>query len=260
MKKTAGAVTVLLLTAACMNDDSQSSRSQEAVEAVAGKGQEDFKTLDDRFSYAYGADLAEKFRAEGIKLNVPLLASAMQAVFDGSERRMSADEIAATMEVYREVYFKEREAARAAAAIRNEKEGRAFLAENTKKPGVVATPSGLQYRIIEAGSGRSRPTEDDEVKVHYRAGLVDGTEFDSTYRRNQPYRGKPRQLIKGVTEALQLMSEGSKWELYIPADLAYGEPGSDPYVGPNAVLVFEMELLEIEQAQGQTVDSPTGQG
>lgn len=260
MKKTTAALAMLLMTAACMDGHSQQSRSEEAAAAVSEDLQQDFKTLEDRFSYAYGADLAQKFKAEGIELNVALLAEAMQAVFDGSERRMSADEIAATMEVYREVYFKEKEAARAAAAVRNEKEGKIFLAENAKKPGVVVTRSGLQYRIIEAGSGPKRPTEEDEVKVHYRAGFVDGTEFDSTYQRNEPYRVKPKQLIKGVTEALQLMSEGSKWELYIPADLAYGEQGSDPYVGPNAVLIFELDLLEIEQPQDAIGDSEAGRG
>ena len=259
MKKTTGAIAILVMTAACMDGHSQPPRSSESTEAEAasGKLQQEFTTLEDRFSYAYGADLAKKFKAEGIELNAALLAEAMQTVFEGGEGRMSTEEIAATMELYREVYFKEKEAKRAAAAVRNEKEGKVFLAENARKPGVVVTQSGLQYRIIDAGSGQARPTEDDEVKVHYRARFIDGTEFDSTHQRKQPYSVKPKQLIKGVTEALQLMSQGAKWELYIPADLAYGEQGSDPYVGPNAVLIFEMELLEIEPKQIE--DSAAGQ-
>lgn len=251
MKKTTGAVAVLAMTVACITGCSQQSPSGDAqANTASANSSQEFETLEDRFSYAYGADLAEKFKADGMKLNVALMADAMQAVLEGGERRMSSDEVASTLAVYREVYFKEKEAARAAAAIRNRKEGAAFLAENANKPGVIVTSSGLQYRIIEAGSGQSRPTEDDEVKIHYRAGFVDGTEFDSTYQRKEPFRVKAKQLIKGVTEALQLMPEGARWALYIPAELAYGEQGSDPYVGPDAVLIFEMHLLEIEQQPG----------
>lgn len=114
---------------------------------------------------------------------------------------------------------------------------------------MTVTKSGLQYKVITKGSGGYKPTADDEVKVHYRARLLDGTEFDSTYSRNEPYNTVPQALIEGCTQALQLMSEGSKWELYIPANLAYGEEGSPPYVGPNATLIFEIELLEIKKSK-----------
>jgi len=175
------------------------------------------------------------------------LATAMQTVFDGGEKLMSAGEIAATMEVYREVYIKKKEAERVVAGEKNKKEGEAFLAKNAKQDGVVVTETGLQYKVITAGDGGYKPTIDDEVKVHYSARFVDGTEFDSTHSRNEPYSVKAKQLIDGWAEALQLMSEGAKWELTIPAHLAYGERGSDPYIGPNAVLIFEVELLDIEK-------------
>jgi FKBP-type peptidyl-prolyl cis-trans isomerase len=251
MKKNISAVALLMLTAAGMGGCNQQTQSQDAVEseAFAEDHQKDFKTLEDRFSYAYGADLGQKFKDDGIKLNVALMAEAMQASIDGGEKKMDAGEVAATLEMYREVYMKEKEEKRAAASEKNKKEGPVFLAENAKKEGVVVTKSGLQYKIIRAGTGDYKPKEDDIVKVHYRATFVDGTEFDSTYKRNQPYSVPPRQLIKGFTEALQLMTAGSKWELYIPADLAYGEEGSDPYVGPDAALIFEVELLEVEQTK-----------
>jgi FKBP-type peptidyl-prolyl cis-trans isomerase len=216
-------------------------------QATSEEEQQEFKTLEDRFSYAYGADLAKKFKAEGIELNVDLMAEAMQAVFAGGEGKMSPGEITATMEVYREVYMKKKEADREVAAEKNKKEGAAFLAENVKKPGVVVTKSGLQYKVIKEGKGGYKPTEEDEVKVHYRARFVDGKEFDSTYQRNEPYSVNAKMLIDGWAEAIQMMTEGAKWELYIPAELAYGEKGSDPYVGPNAVLIFEVDLLEIEK-------------
>lgn len=245
---------MFVLTVACMGGCDRESPSTNAPDnnapdnkIVSEQDHEQFKTLEDRFSYAYGADLADKFKAEGIELNVALMAEAMQAVFAGDERKMTAEEIVATMKIYEEVHLKKKEAERAVAAEKNKKEGAAFLSENAKKPGVVVTKSGLQYRVISEGKGRYKPTVEDEVKVHYRARFIDGTEFDSTYKRNEPYSVNAKMLIEGWAEALQLMSEGAKWELYIPADLAYGEKGSDPYIGPNAVLIFEVELLEIEK-------------
>jgi FKBP-type peptidyl-prolyl cis-trans isomerase len=242
-----------VLTAACMAACGRQSPPKDAVEkeATAQENQEEFKTLEDRFSYAYGADLAEKFKAEGIELNVDLLVDGMRAVFDGGEKKMSADEVAKTMQVFEQVHLKKKEQERAVAAEKNKKEGEAFLTENAKKPGVVVTKSGLQYRIIREGKGGYKPGMDDEVKVHYRATFIDGTEFDSTYKRDEPYGVTAKMLIEGWAEALQLMSEGSKWELYIPANLAYGEKGSDPYVGPNAVLIFEVELLDVEKYKEQ---------
>jgi FKBP-type peptidyl-prolyl cis-trans isomerase len=230
-------------------DQQPPSTDSAKKEAVADEEQlqKDFKTLEDRFSYAYGADLAEKFKAEGIALNVDLLVDGMRTVFDGGTRKMSIDEVAATMKVFEEVHLKKKEAERAAAATKNKEEGDAFLAANAKKEGVVVTKSGLQYKVITKGEGGYKPTVDDEVTVHYRGTTIDGTEFDSTYKRNEAYSASPKQLIQGWTEAIQMMSKGSKWELYVPADLAYGENGSDPYIGPNAVLIFEVELLDIEK-------------
>jgi FKBP-type peptidyl-prolyl cis-trans isomerase len=251
VNKHTGAVAILVLAATCMGGCDQQPRSKDLAktEAAADDKQHDFKTLEDRFSYAYGVDLAEKFKAEGIELNVALLKDGMQAVFDGGEKKMSTEEVAATMEVFQEVHLKEKEAKRAVAAEKNKKEGEAFLAANAKKEGVVVTKSGLQYKVITQGNGGVKPTADDEVTVHYRGTLIDGTEFDSTYKRNKAYSANPKQLIQGWTEAIQLMSQGTKWELYVPADLAYGEGGSDPYIGPNAVLIFEVELLEIKKAK-----------
>ena len=249
MKKATSAVVLLVLTAACMGACGRQSPSKGAAEntTASGDDQEQFKTLEDRFSYAYGADLGRKFKAEGIELNAALMAEAMQAVFDGGEGKMSEGEIAATMKIYEEVHLKKKEAERAAAAEKNKKEGETFLSENARKPGVVVTRSGLQYRVISEGKGDYKPTVEDELKVHYRARFIDGTEFDSTYKRNEPYSVNARMLISGWAEAVQLMSEGARWELYIPAALAYGEKGSDPYIGPNAVLIFEVELLDIEK-------------
>jgi FKBP-type peptidyl-prolyl cis-trans isomerase len=250
MKKTISLVAILALTAACTGaDDQQSSKSKDTApsQTAAEQKQKDFKTMEDRFSYASGLEWAERLKAEGIELNADLMAEAMRAVFNGGEKRMSNDEAAATIGIYREIYEKEKAEKRAVAAEKNKREGEAFLKENAKKEGVVVTKSGLQYKVITKGNGTYKPTVEDEVKVHYRARFIDGTEFDSTYARNEPYSANAKMLIAGWGEALQLMSKGSKWELVIPAELAYGENGSDPRIGPNAVLIFEVELLEIEK-------------
>ena len=143
-----------------------------------------------------------------------------------------------------------RNAAQAAQAETNKVEGTAFLAENAGREGIVTTDSGLQYEVIEAGSGRS-PSETDQVKVHYQGTLIDGTVFDSSYERGEPVTFPVNRVIPGWTEALQLMKEGAKWKLYIPSELAYGETGppargpEPPVIGPNATLIFDVELLEV---------------
>ncbi|GFE80624.1 outer membrane protein MIP [Steroidobacter agaridevorans] len=247
MKKNKGAA-VLMSIAVCMAACNPQSPSEEKA-AAAQESQQDFKTLEDRYSYAYGANLAEQFRAEGIAMNVDLMAAAMQAVFAGSEKRMSAGEIAATIQLYQEAHAKQKEAEWAVATEENKRAGEIFLRENAGKEGVIVTKSGLQYKVIAKGSGGYTPTVEDDVKVHYRGRLIDGAEFDSTYSRGEPYSTNAKALIEGWAEALQLMSEGAKWELYVPANLAYGEAGSPPYVGPDAVLIFEVELLEVDKRQ-----------
>ncbi|MCK7546287.1 FKBP-type peptidyl-prolyl cis-trans isomerase [Marinobacter bryozoorum] len=223
------------------------SRNAKENQGTFEARQTGFEDLNDRFSYAYGYDLAEKFKAEGLALNVDLMAEAMQAVFQDGEAKMSAGEVAATLEVFREIQIKQKEAERTNLAEKNKKEGEAFLAENATRDDVVVTDSGLQYKVIANGNGDYTPSDNDEVTVNYRGMFVDGTEFDSTYERNEPYTVKVKQLIPGWIEALKLMSEGAKWELYIPAAIAYGERGSGNYVGPNSTLIFEVELLEIKR-------------
>lgn len=250
MKAYSSTFALLLMGAALAGTYSGPAFSEDPnqVETDEKQSKHGFETLDDRFSYAYGADLAEKFKEEGIELNVDILAIAMKDAYRGGEMKMPDDEIAATLDLYQKVHTKKKEAERAIIGKKNKKEGEVFLAENAGKEGVIVTKSGLQYKVITKGNGDYTPTENDEVTVHYRGTFVDGTEFDSTYQRNEPYRVKVKQLIPGWIEALKMMSEGDKWELYIPADIAYGERGSGNYVGPNATLIFEVELLDIEKS------------
>jgi FKBP-type peptidyl-prolyl cis-trans isomerase FklB len=148
------------------------------------------------------------------------------------------------MSLQKEMRAKQEEANKNAGE-KNKKEGEAFLAENKKKDGVKITPSGLQYKVIKAGTGK-KPKATDTVLVHYRGTLIDGTEFDSSARRGQPLSIKVNQVIPGWTEAMQLMEEGAKWELYIPSNLAYAERGAGQQIGPNATLIFEVELISVQ--------------
>jgi FKBP-type peptidyl-prolyl cis-trans isomerase len=205
-----------------------------------------FNSLDERFSYAYGVDLAKKFKAEGITLDIDLLAAAMKSVFAEQQPYMDDGEVQATIQAYQQVFTKKKEAEWAEASTRNKQQGDEFLRNNIASDGVQVTDSGLQYKIIQPGTGDYHPKADDEVLVHYRARFVDNTEFDSTYDRDKPYSVKVKQLIPGWSEALQLMTKGARWELYLPSDIAYGERGSGEFVGPNAVLIFDVELLDIK--------------
>ncbi len=245
MKTTGGAAVAAVIVA--ISAIFMAGCGEQAQTGVSVEGAQDgFKDLDERFSYAYGADLAQRFKLEGIELNAALLAAGMKDVYSGGDRKMSAGEVAATVDLYLQIHHQRKAEERAALGEKNLAEGQTFLADNAKKEGVVVTESGLQYRVLTAGTGKYQPAENDQITVHYRASFVDGTEFDSTYERNQPYTARVLQLMDGWFEAIQLMTEGAKWELFVPAELAYGEEGSQ-HVGPNAVLIFEVELLEIEK-------------
>jgi len=139
-------------------------------------------------------------------------------------------------------------------AERNLQDGESFLGRNKTEEGVVTLPSGLQYRVLRTGDGR-KPGLDDKVVCHYRGTFIDGTEFDSSYKRNQPVTFPVKVVIKGWTEALQLMPVGSKWQLFVPASLAYGERGAGAIIGPNATLIFEVELLSVQESAVQTKGS-----
>jgi FKBP-type peptidyl-prolyl cis-trans isomerase len=164
----------------------------------------------------------------------------------GSKTRLTQDEAKAVLnEVQTEIQKQQQEKAQQAAAA-NKTEGEAFLAANKSKDGVVTLPSGLQYKILTAGTG-PKPTASDSVKCNYKGTLIDGKEFDSSYKRGQPATFAVGQVIKAWTEALQLMPVGSKWQLFVPSSLGYGERGAGAEIGPNATLIFEVELLSIEE-------------
>lgn len=220
-----------------------------------------FTNQKDKVSYALGMNIANSLGAtlktRGVEINPDVVAQALKDGLNGSKPLMTEEEARSTlMQLQTELQAKQ-EAKMKEATENNKKEGDAFLAANKTKPGVVTLPSGLQYKIIKEGTG-PKPSASDTVVCNYRGTLIDGKEFDSSYKRGEPATFPVSGVIKGWTEALQLMPVGSKWELYIPPDLAYGTRGAGNDIGPNATLIFEVELLSIqgkEPPQGATQPS-----
>lgn len=199
----------------------------------------------DRLSYALGLSMGNNFRSSGIeKINVQDFADGVAAVFYGEQPKMSYDDAKAEIQkFFTELEAKQQQAAAAMAEV-NEKAGKEFLAENGKRVEVKTTASGLQYEVLKEGDG-PKPAASDQVVVHYTGKLIDGTVFDSSEERGVPATFGVTQVIPGWVEALQLMSVGSTWRLFIPSALAYGPQGAGGVIGPNQTLIFDVSLLEI---------------
>lgn len=199
----------------------------------------------DRLSYALGLSMGNNFRSSGIEsIQVQDFADGVAAVFYGSKPKMSYEEAKAVIqEFFQGLQAKQEETAKAMAEL-NEKSGRDFLDRNGKREEVKTTATGLQYEVIEEGTG-AQPTANDIVKVHYTGKLIDGTVFDSSVERGEPATFGVTQVIPGWVEALQMMKAGAKWRLFIPSQLAYGPNGAGGVIGPNQTLIFDVELLEV---------------
>lgn len=189
--------------------------------------------------------MANNFRSSGIKeINVADFAEGLDAAFNAKEMKMTYDEAKNVIREYFTAMEQELQAQAAAAAKVNEEAGKSHLEANAKRPEVVTTESGLQYEVLTEGNG-PKPSAQDQVKVHYTGRLIDGTVFDSSVERGEPATFGVTQVIAGWVEALQLMNAGSKWRLHIPSNLAYGPQGAGGVIGPNATLIFDVELLEV---------------
>lgn len=202
-------------------------------------------TTKDKFSYALGMNLGTSLHRQSVPVDPNILMRGLKDSLAGGKTQLTEDQAkAALTEVQNELRKKQQDQAQQA-GLANKKEGDAFLAANKGKDGIVALPSGLQYKILTPGTG-PKPTASDTVVCNYRGTLINGTEFDSSYKRGQPATFPVSGVIKGWTEALQLMPVGSKWQLFIPAELAYGERAPGPEIGPDSTLIFEVELLSIQ--------------
>jgi FKBP-type peptidyl-prolyl cis-trans isomerase FklB len=216
------------------------------------------KTKKEKFSYALGMNigknLGNQLKQGAVEVDWSLVGQGLKdSTAEGGKTRLTEDEAKAVLTEVQSDIQKQQKAKMEEAAAKNKSEGEAFLAANKSKEGVVTLPSGLQYKILTAGTG-PKPAVSDSVVCNYRGTLINGTEFDSSYKRKEPATFGVGQVIKGWTEALQLMPVGSKWQLFIPSNLAYGERGAGAEIGPNSTLIFEVELMSIvdktKDAQG----------
>lgn len=216
-----------------------------ASTAIAAEKLE-LKTAKEKVSYAIGMDMAGSLKKSEIAVDPDVLNRAIKDVLTDQKPLMTDDEVKMAIQSLQKEMQEKQQAKMMAEAETNKKAGEAFLAENKKKEGVKTTASGLQYQVMTAGKGKS-PKETDTVSVQYKGTLLDGSEFDSSYKRGEAATFPVNGVIKGWTEALQLMKEGDKWKLFIPSALAYGETGTQGGpIGPNAVLIFEVELVSVK--------------
>ena len=210
-------------------------------------------TQKDKVSYAIGMNIGNNLHRQSLDVDPKLLQKGLEDAMSGGKTLLSEDEARATLTQLQGEMREKQQAKMQQAGEVNKKEGEAFLATNKTKDGVVTLPSGLQYKVLTPGTG-PKPTASDSVVCSYRGTLIDGKEFDSSYKRGQPATFPVAGVIKGWTEALQLMPVGSKWQLFVPSDLAYAERGSGPDIGPNATLIFEVELLSIQSKDSKDQD------
>ena len=215
------------------------------VPQVSAQETQVLKTQKDKISYSVGVSVGRNFQQQGVEIDPDVMVKGLKDVLAGGKLQLTEDDLKKTLDTYQEALRQKQTKARDAAAEKNAKEGVAFLAANKKQKDVITLPSGLQYKILKAGDGR-KPVDTDTVECHYRGTLINGTEFDSSYRTGKPASFKVTGVIPGWTEALKLMSVGSKWQLFIPSQLAYGDRGAGNRVGPRETLIFDVELVAIK--------------
>ncbi len=203
------------------------------------------KTQKEKISYIIGTDIGKNLKKQSIDVNPELLFKGIKDAFAGDTFLLTDQEIQEVMGAFQQEMIAKQSEKKGMIAAANKKEGEAFLDTNKKKDSVITLPSGLQYKVVVEGSGKT-PTVNDTVTTHYRGMLIDGTEFDNSYKRGEPTTFPVNGVIAGWTEALQHMKAGSKWKLYIPSNLAYGDRGAGQLIGPGATLIFDIELISVK--------------
>lgn len=202
------------------------------------------KIEKDKISYVLGQSIGGDFNRNGYDIDIAIFIDSFKEAYAGRESRMNIAEMRHIMMNFQEYIRNEKEKKQMASAEKNLEQGKAFLEENRKKEGVVTTETGLQYRVLREGKGK-KPISSDTVLTHYEGKTLEGRIFDSSYNRNEPVNFPVTSVIKGWQEALQLMEEGAKWEIYVPSDLAYGHAGSGKAIEPHSTLVFLIELIAV---------------
>ena len=226
------------------------------ITAVLAEEKPALKDPKDKVSYSIGLDIGSTLKKQNIDVNADTLVAGLKDALTGAKPQLTEEQIKETMTTFSKELTAKQQSTMQEAAQKNTAEGEKFLAENKTKPGVKTTTSGLQYKVMKEGSGPS-PKETDTVVTNYRGTLINGTEFDSSYKRNEPVTFPVNGVIKGWTEALQLMKKGAKYQLFVPAGLAYGPRGAGQDIGPNSTLIFEVELVDIKPAPSASATPAT---
>ncbi|SPJ32718.1 FKBP-type peptidyl-prolyl cis-trans isomerase [Kushneria phyllosphaerae] len=246
--------TLIILTGCSDADDGKDKNAdkQATQEQAQQKGgddsaqkKDDFKSDQARLAYAVGVTLARNLHEDMKDLDVDNFTSGIKDVYDGSDIRLSDQQIGDALQQYQQQMVADQQKQMKQEADKNAQTGKQFLEENAGKEGVKTTDSGLQYRVMEEGDdSATQPGDEDQVRVNYEGRTIDGNVFDSSYERGEPVTFQVDQVIPGWQEALKMMHPGDKWEIYVPSDLAYGEAGTGP-IGPNQTLIFKVELLGV---------------
>jgi FKBP-type peptidyl-prolyl cis-trans isomerase len=247
------AVAAMLLSAGCKGEAKKAPAAEVTLD-----------TVEKKVTYIVGYNMSKQAQSNGLSFDKAVMAAAIEDVSASKEPRIAQEEQQKIMTAFQEEQQKKRDEEHSKAAAENKVKSEAFLAENAKKEGVVTTASGLQYKVIKAAEDpkAAKPTAEDVVKVHYHGTLIDGSVFDSSVDRGEPVSFPVKGVIKGWVEALQLMKVGEKFELYISPELGYGEAGTSGKIGPNATLIFSVELLEINpkiEGHGDAAADPHAQ-
>ncbi|MBP2683053.1 MAG: FKBP-type peptidyl-prolyl cis-trans isomerase [Deltaproteobacteria bacterium] len=205
----------------------------------------ELKTDKEKISYSIGMDIGGNLKRGSVEVDPEMLAKGIQDSYGGGKTLLTEDQARQVIEEFQKTMMAKKAEEMQKLSEKNKADGEKFLAENAKKAGVKVLPSGLQYKVIAPGTGKS-PKATDTVTTQYKGTLIDGTEFDSSYKRGEPATFPVSGVIPGWTEALQLMKEGAKWQLFLPPNLAYGERGAGRDIGPNSTLIFEVELISVK--------------
>ncbi len=216
-----------------------------ATQAMA-QGDAVLKDPKERISYSIGVEIGTTLKRQGIEVSSEILVQGVKDALSGAKTLMTEEEIVQTLTTFKKDFVAKKQELAKQLGEKNKKEGEAFLAENQKKEGVKVLPSGLEYKVITPGKGK-KPKAEDTVTVNYRGTFIGGSEFDSSYRHGKPATFPVNRVIRGWTEVLQLMEEGAKWQVFIPSNLAYGEQGAGSEIGPNATLIFEIDLVSVQE-------------
>ena len=258
MKRTPLLFAVLALSSVAYAEESKPSPSPSSSAASTGSVLKDDK---DKLSYTIGVDIGKTLQRLQVELNETVVAQGIMDVLGNKPKALTDAELQQTMQAFQQKLAQQQEDAMAkkqqemkVTAEKNKADGKKFLETNGKKPGVTTLPDGLQYKVVKNGEGE-KPKDTDVVEVNYRGTLIDGKEFDSSAKNGGPVSFPVNEVIKGWSEALKLMPVGSKWELYLPSELAYGDEGEGEDIAPGSTLVFEVELLGIKKDTGQAQPS-----